>query len=55
MHAAAQLLVGVHDFRNLCKIDVMNIDSFVRSGCQGEGGVSSFCSSADVGARVTSA
>ncbi len=30
MQAAAGMLVGRHDFRNFCKIDVMNVDSFVR-------------------------
>jgi len=30
MHQAAQLLVGTHDFRNLCKIDMANVTNFRR-------------------------
>ncbi|CAN0387810.1 unnamed protein product, partial [Discosporangium mesarthrocarpum] len=30
MKEACALLVGVHDFRNLCKIDASNVSNFVR-------------------------
>lgn len=30
MQAAAALLVGSHDFRNFCKIDIANVSNFVR-------------------------
>jgi tRNA pseudouridine38/39 synthase len=31
MQAAAQLLVGDHDFRNICKMDMANVTNFRRS------------------------
>jgi tRNA pseudouridine38/39 synthase len=31
MAAAAELLVGEHDFRNLAKLDVLNVSNFVRT------------------------
>ena len=30
MRTAAQLLLGSHDFRNICKIDIANVSNFVR-------------------------
>eukprot|EP01062_Namystynia_karyoxenos_P024079 TRINITY_DN19348_c0_g3_i1.p1 TRINITY_DN19348_c0_g3~~TRINITY_DN19348_c0_g3_i1.p1 ORF type:complete len:540 (+),score=128.43 TRINITY_DN19348_c0_g3_i1:72-1622(+) len=30
MHSAAQRLLGEHDFRNFCKLDVVNVSNFVR-------------------------
>jgi tRNA pseudouridine(38-40) synthase len=30
MSTAAQLLVGCHDFRNICKLDIANVTNFVR-------------------------
>jgi tRNA pseudouridine(38-40) synthase len=32
MREGAKLLLGRHDFRNLCKIDVMHVDNFERYG-----------------------
>mgnify|MGYP003876159999 CR=1 FL=1 len=30
MKQAARYLVGTHDFRNLCKMDVVHVSNFVR-------------------------
>jgi tRNA pseudouridine38/39 synthase len=30
MLEAGQKLIGEHDFRNFCKIDVLNVNNFVR-------------------------
>lgn len=30
MNQAASLIVGVHDFRNMCKLDIANVSNFTR-------------------------